>query len=137
VPAWLSEEWLEDLTALADSRPPVPGVTATVSVAITTGRSSQVSYHWRYVDGVPGEGALGAADDADLTLLISSEDAGTVMSGEVSPSVAYMRGRLKPSGEGGLVLAWLASTTTDEYRKWRSHADSVLGSGSSPRQPRS
>jgi hypothetical protein len=118
---------LQGVADLADSRPPVPGISGTVSVSITIGRRDQVAYHWSYRDGVPGEGRVGAAPDAQLTLLASSDDAKTLMSGEVEPSVAYMRGRLKASGDGALLLAWLESTATDRYREWRSHAESVLG----------
>ena len=123
---WLSEEWLQGLADLADSRPPVPGITGTVSVAITIGRRDQVAYHWSYRDGVPGDGGVGAAADAQLALLAANDDAAALMSGEVEPSVAYMRGRLKASGDGALLLAYLESTATDQYREWRSHAASVL-----------
>jgi hypothetical protein len=137
VAGWLSEEWLQGLADLAGSRPAVPGISATVSVAITIGRRDQVAYHWRYRDGVPGEGGVGAAADAELTLLASSDDAAAMMSGEVEPSVAYMRGRLKASGDGALLLAWLESTATDRYREWRSHAESVLGPGPQALTPKS
>jgi SCP-2 sterol transfer family len=124
---WLSEEWLQGLAELAGSRPPVPGISGTVSVAITIGRRDQVAYYWSYRDGVPGQGGVGTAADAQLILAAGNDDAASLMSGEVEPSVAYMRGRLKASGDGAMLLAWLESTATDQYRKWRSHAESVLG----------
>jgi hypothetical protein len=40
------------------------------------------------------------------------------LTGEMTPSVAYMRGRLKATGDGQLLLELLKSSTTDGYRTW-------------------
>ena len=56
---------------------------------------------------------------ADLALVITHADARPVAAGEVEPSVAYMRGRLKATGDGALLIGLLASTATEEYRAWR------------------
>ena len=61
-------------------------------------RDASVGYHWSYRDGVPGDGGVGGVADADLALTITRADAGAVASGEVEPSVAFMRGRLKATG---------------------------------------
>jgi hypothetical protein len=119
VAEWLSDEWLKEVADLAGARPPVAGANGTVSLAITIGRRDEVSYHWSYRDGVPGDGGVGAVADADLMLTITRDDAQAVASGEVEPSVAFMRGRLKASGDGALLLGVLASTATDSYRDWR------------------
>src|SRR5580704_12592901 len=116
---WLSEEWLQEVAARAGSRPSVPGVTGTVSVAVTGGPHGDAVYHWSYRDGIPGDGASGAAGAADLALVIPYADARPVAAGEVEPSVAYMRGRLKATGDGALLLGLLASTATEDYRQWR------------------
>jgi hypothetical protein len=60
-------------------------------------------------------------------MTISSDDARAVAAGEMEPSVAYMRGRLKASGDGGLLLGWLASTATSEYAEWRRKVESAVG----------
>jgi hypothetical protein len=119
VPEWLSDEWLKEMVALASARPRVEGANGTVSVAITEKRTGDVSYHWSYQDGAPGHGGIGTAPDSDLTLTIGRADAEAVANGDIEPSVAYMRGRLKASGDGGLLLGLLASTTTDAYGVWR------------------
>jgi hypothetical protein len=119
VAPWLSEEWVEHVAAEAGARPPVPGANGTVSLAIGDKRGSEVAYHWSYRDGIPGEGGVGGVADADLVLTITRADAEAVASGEVEPSVAFMRGRLKATGSGALLLGLLASTATDSYRGWR------------------
>jgi hypothetical protein len=121
VPEWLSDEWLKELVASTSARPQVPGANGTVSMVITGGPAGDVSYHWSYRDGLPGEGAMGSAPDANLTLTIGRADAEAVAKGDVEPSVAYMRGRLKAAGDGGLLLGLLASTATEPYRTWRQH----------------
>jgi hypothetical protein len=119
VAEWLSEEWLKDMVAAAGTRPPVEAANGTISVTITGGPAGEVAYHWSYRTGIPGDGGIGAMATADLILTIGHADARTVATGEVDPSVAYMRGRLKASGDGALLLGWLASTATDDYRQWR------------------
>jgi hypothetical protein len=122
VPEWLSEEWLKEVAALAASRPPAAGLSGTVSVAVSIARGKEVAYHWSYRDGAPGEGGMGPVPDAHLVLTIGRDDARSIWTGEVEPSVAYMRGKLKASGDGALLLGLLESTATDAYRKWRQHA---------------
>jgi hypothetical protein len=116
---WLSDEWLKEVADLAGSRPPLSGANGTVSVSVGPGKGRDVAYHWRYRDGMPGEGGVGAAADADVALTIERADAWAVLHGEVAPSVAYMRGRLKASGDGGLLLDLLKSTATEAYEHWR------------------
>ena len=121
MPEWLSDEWLKELVASTSARPQVAGANGTVSMVITAGPAGEVSYHWSYRDGVPGDGGIGSAPDANLTLTIGRADAEAVAKGDVEPSVAYMRGRLKAAGDGGLLLGLLASTATKAYRDWRQH----------------
>ncbi len=123
---WLSEVWLKEVAAQAGARPQVSGANGTVSVAITGAPGGEVSYHWSYRDGLPGDGGVGSVPDASLLLTIAYSDAQAVASGEVEPSVAFMRGRLKASGDGGLLLGVLRSTATDNYRDFRQR---VVGDG--------
>ena len=79
--------------------------------------------------GCPGAGGVGVAADADLALTIDRDDAWTVLTGEVEPSVAFMRGRLKATGDGGLLLELLESTTTGGYQGWRQQAEGLTEGG--------
>jgi putative sterol carrier protein len=71
------------------------------------------------------EGGSGALPDADLELTASGADALAVINGEVEPSVAFMRGRLKASGSGRLLLGFLRSTATPEFEKWRQQVEAL------------
>ncbi|MGH9054320.1 MAG: SCP2 sterol-binding domain-containing protein [Acidimicrobiales bacterium] len=118
MPAWFDEQWVAEVSGLAGSRPRAPGATGAVAVSVAGG-PREVQYHWSYQGGVPGNGAAGACPGADLVLSIAAADAMAVLAGEVEPSVAYMRGRLKAAGDGALLLAFLASTAGAEYVAWR------------------
>lgn len=121
----LSEEWAAAAAGSVDRLPPVLGASGVVSLTVTGPARREVSVSWRYDDGtpvaVPGQvgSAGGSADGVDLVFTITSADAAQVISGEVDPSVAFMRGRLKASGDGALLLGFLESTTSRAFDTWR------------------
>lgn len=116
---WLSPEWAESAAGLHGLLPEVPGANGSVVLSVLTGPRKEVAIHWRYAGGQVEGGGPGAPEGADLTLSLAAADAADVVSGRVEPSVAFMRGRLKASGDGGLLLAFLRSTTTDGFVRWR------------------
>jgi hypothetical protein len=116
---WPDEEWAASLAAATDGLPEVEGVSGTVLLKFTGGTRKEISVHWSYQDGAPRIGAVGPAADADLEFTLAAPDASDVISGAVEPSVAFMRGRLKASGDGGLLLAFLRSTTSEGFAAWR------------------
>jgi hypothetical protein len=75
-----------------------------------------------------GPGPLLTADEgeADLTLTIGTDEARLVRDGELEPSVAFMRGRLKSTGDNALllrILAWSATPAfADELAGWSKEA---------------
>lgn len=95
--------------------PPLEGVTATVALQVNGVGGGDRSVIGRWVEGRPVE-AAGA--EARVTFSISAADAEEVASGRLSPSVAFMQGRLKTSGDPGLVIAILAATATPAFEQW-------------------
>lgn len=59
----------------------------------------------------------GCEGEPDLTITMSTEDAHQVKDGQLEPSVAYMQGKLKSTGDNALLLRILAWTTTPEFAK--------------------
>ena len=116
---WLSPEWLDAAAGMYGSLPDVPGATGSVNLAFVVAPRKEVAIHWRYDDGRPVEGATGVVPEPDLALSMAAADAADVVSGRVEPSVAFMRGRLKAAGDGGLLLAFLESTTAPAFEQWR------------------
>jgi putative sterol carrier protein len=118
----LGDEWASEAADAVSLLPDAPGLSGTVSFAVTegTGRKRQeAGFHWRYHEGKPVDGAAGVDADADLVLLIAGDDAVDLLSGQVEPSVSFMRGRLKASGDGGLLLGFLRATTDAKFESWR------------------
>ncbi len=120
-----SPEWAEEAAALWSLLPPAPGGEGTVCLAISTAPRREVSLHWRYEGGRVVDGGAGAAPEPTLSLTLTAADAPDVLSGRVEPSVAFMRGRLKASGDGSLLLAFLSSTSTEGFSEWRKRVDSL------------
>jgi hypothetical protein len=76
---------------------------------------SQWSWRWASDGPEPGSLAPGCDGEPDLTLALSPDDARSVRDGELAPSVAFMQGRLKTTGDNGLLLRVLAWTATPAF----------------------
>lgn len=123
-----SDEWAAQAAELWPLLPPARGASGVVSFGILVAPRREVAFHWRYSDGEVvggGTGAAPAAESSTVALTLSVADAGEVLSGSVTPSVAFMRGRLKTAGENGLLLAFLASTEAAEFDIWRARLTSL------------
>lgn len=114
-----SAEWAEAAAPLTELLPDVPGANGTVSLAVSGGRRQEAGFHWNYDAGKATSGTAGIDTTADLVLLLATADAADVLKGAVEPSVAFMRGRLKASGDGGLLLGFLKSSIDPAFSKWR------------------
>ncbi len=127
MPATYTAEWAAEAAELWSLLPAAPGAEGTVSLAVATAPRREVAFHWRYQDGRPVGGGAGTGGEPDLALTLGAGDAPEVLSGRVEPSVAFMRGRLKASGNGSLLLAFLASTASDGFEGWRSRVEALAG----------
>ena len=130
--SWLTQEWAEGVAALTPGLPPVPGASGSVSLSVSGGARKEVHVRWAYEDGVADRGAPTTRPEADLVLTLASRDAVDVFSGAVEPSVAFMRGRFKAAGDGGLLLGFLESTLTAAFDAWRRDVAALAGETSAP-----
>lgn len=115
----MSAEWADAAAPLTELLPDVPGAAGSVSLAVSGGRRQEAGFHWSYDAGKARSGIAGIDGAADLVLLLAAPDAIDVLKGDVEPSVAFMRGRLKASGDGGLLLGFLKSTVDPAFSNWR------------------
>lgn len=129
MPDLASPEWAEEVGTLWPLLPEAPGAEGTVSLAFGSAPRREVAVHWRYAGGRPVEGGRGTGGDPQLSLTLGPADVQDVLSGTVPADVAFMRGRLKASGEGGLLLAFLASTSAPAFEEWRTRVAGVAGAG--------
>jgi hypothetical protein len=74
---------------------------------------AQWSCQWS-ADG-PGPVTTGSEGEPDLTLTLGTADAWSVKDGQLEPSVAFMQGRLKTSGDNALLLRVLSWSATPAF----------------------
>jgi SCP-2 sterol transfer family len=130
--SWLTQEWADEVAGLTPGLPPVPGASGSISLTVSAGARKEVHLRWAYEEGVAGDGDPTSRPEADLVLTLTGQDAVEVFSGTVEPSVAFMRGRLKAAGDGGLLLGFLESTSTTAFQAWRRGVAAVAVETSAP-----
>jgi putative sterol carrier protein len=101
----VAEGWLDGWVG----RGRAPGGSGAVQVTVTGLADGDASWQVRVDDGVVVEVAPGAPARADLTLSVPAAVAHDVASGALTPSAAFMQGRMKTAGDLGLVLDVLAA----------------------------
>ena len=113
-------EALRQAVELGSELPGAPGVSGTVVLVLPGQPEGDRVSATVWADGRPVDVLDSPPAVADLTLTLAAEEAGAVALGQLTPSVAYMQGRLKTAGDNRLLLAVLAATTTPAFARWRS-----------------
>jgi SCP-2 sterol transfer family len=111
---FLSEDWVSLQRELGAALPPRPGVSARVQFTVT-GAPGEVVYWLAWEDGRVVDGGLGPDPAADVMLTTPRALAAELAAGRVEPSVAFMQGRMKTSGDQAALLRVLAVTATPEF----------------------
>lgn len=111
------DEWLRVSAAAFDASLVAPSESATIGLTILGGASGDVVTQWRIADNTLSAGLQ--EGESDLALTIPAKDAALVVDGELEPSVAYMQGRLKASGDMALLLRLLRASESPAFKSWR------------------
>jgi putative sterol carrier protein len=119
VAKWLSQDWLDESTRLAESQPERPGATARLQYVITGGPDGEVKYYWIVEDGHLVENRLGELADAEVTLTETYDDAMRMQKGELDVNAAFMQGRIKVDGDVGKLMALLPITMSPEFGQFQ------------------
>ena len=99
--AALSDEWVAALVSATAARTPVDGLDGVVTLAI--GKTTRVTIE------IVGGQVTGQTDgDGDVEVPFTKAQLSAWSEGDLVPSVAYMKGDLKPVGATGPFLALLA-----------------------------
>jgi hypothetical protein len=110
-PTFLSQEWLDAwrvvMAAVDDEDGPRP--TARVAVTVPGAPGGDAVFGFVLLDGGVVEAGTGPLAEPDVNLTAPHALAVEMARGDVTPSAAYMQGRLKTAGDPGRlldVLAW-------------------------------
>jgi putative sterol carrier protein len=121
---WLSQEWLDESTRLAETQPVRPGASARLQYVVTDGPDGDIEYYWIVSDGKLIENKLGTLEDSEVTMTETYEDAMAMQKGELDANAAFMQGKVKVSGDVGKLMALLPITMSPEFHEFN---QAVLG----------
>jgi hypothetical protein len=113
---WLTQEWLDETTKMAEGQPERPGASARMQYIVTGGPDGEIKYYWVLENGKLLESKLGDLADPDIALTQTYEDAKKIQQGELDPNAAFMQGRIKVSGNMAKLMALLPLTNAPEYK---------------------
>jgi alkyl sulfatase BDS1-like metallo-beta-lactamase superfamily hydrolase len=117
MPKYLSQEWLDEGTKLAESQPDRPGASARMQYVVTGGPDGDVKYYWVLENGKLLESKIGEISDADFTLTLTYDDSVKVQKGELDANAAFMQGRMKVTGNMGKLMQLMPLTNSPEYKE--------------------
>jgi putative sterol carrier protein len=114
---FMTQEWLDEVKALAADQPERPGSSARMQYVLTGGPDGDVKYYWVLENGKLVENRLGELDDADFTMTLSYDDGIKVQQGELDANAAFMQGRMKVTGDLAKLMALMPLTNAPEYKE--------------------
>ena len=113
---FLSQEWLDMQTELAQSFPEKAGASARMQTVVTGAPDGDVSYYTVIEDGKILENKLGTDEQAEFTMTQGYDDAVKVLKGELDANAAFMQGRVKVTGNMGKLMSLMPLTQSPEYK---------------------
>jgi len=113
---WLSKEWFEEASKLAEGQPERPGATASMQYVITGGPEGDIKYFMTIDNGHLVKQELGELPDPEVTLTMTYDDHMKVQKGELDANAAFMQGRVKVAGNMAKLMALLPLTNAPEYK---------------------
>lgn len=118
MPKYLTQEWLDEASKLAEDQPERPGATARMQYVVTdVPGEGDVQYYWVLENGKLIENKLGEIPDADFTITTTYEDSKKIQDGELDANAAFMQGRMKVTGNMGKLMSLMPLTQSPEYKE--------------------
>ncbi len=123
---WLSDEWVQASGAALADVGPIPDVEGVVAVELSGPDGG--TYWRRWAGGKVVASGSGKPEVApQVTVTLAAADARAFWKGSWSPSVAFMQGRLKMTGDMGMLLPLLAATATSAFGAPWGVVDALVG----------
>lgn len=125
---FLSEEWIAELARVGAEMPAAEGVSMSIQHEIAGAPDGKVRFHLVWTDGVLTEAALGKIAGPDISVQAKAPEALKILTGDMSPDVGYMQGRLKVDGDHRRLLIDLREWRAGEaYQGLWSHMADITG----------
>lgn len=115
---WLTQEWLDESTRLAETQPVRPGASARLQYVVIDGPDGDIVYYWIVSDGKLIENRLGTLEDSEVTMTETYDDAMAMQKGELDANAAFMQGKVKVTGDVGKLMALLPITMSPEFHEF-------------------
>ncbi len=112
----LTQEWLDRQQEETEALEPRTGASASIQYDVTGGPDGPVSFHTRLENGRISENCVGTDDEADFTMVMPFDEFVAVARGDADPTVGFMQGRVKVTGNIGRMLSVLPATTSEPWR---------------------
>jgi len=113
---FLTQEWLDLQTNLAQDFPERPGASARMQYKVSGAPDGDVTFHTVIDNGKILENALGEDDQAEFTMAVSYDDFCKVNKAELDANAAFMQGRIKVTGNMGKLMSLMPLTQSAEYK---------------------
>ena len=113
---YLTQEWLDLQTELAQSFPEKPNATARMQTVVTGAPDGDVSYYTIIENGKIIENKLVTDEQAEFTMTQGYDDSVKVLKGELDANAAFMQGRVKVTGNMGKLMSLMPLTQSPEYK---------------------
>jgi hypothetical protein len=133
MPKYLSQEWFDEFRTVAgELLPDRPGASLRVQYLATGGPDGDLHYYWILEDGKLVEARLGTLEDAQCTITSTYENAVRMQQGEITPTNAFMKGKMKVKGNLGKMMSLMPITHSPE---WASVEEKVRATPSGEKPP--
>lgn len=122
---FLSDEWIDELSARGGDQPVVAGATIICQHEIAGAPDGKVRFYAVWTDGQLTEVAKGKHGGPDCMIVAKASDALDVLRGVKQLEVAFMQGRVKIDGDYRRLLVDLRAWRTSEAHRalWNAMAD--------------
>jgi len=113
---YLTQEWLDLQTELAQTFPEKPGASARMQYVIQGAPEGDVKHYSVIENGKILENSLGEDPEAEFTLTQTYDDAVRVLKGELDANTAFMQGKVRVTGNMGKLMSLMPLTQSPEYK---------------------
>lgn len=113
---YLTQEWFDEFVTLAQDQPARAGATVNVQYHVAGAPEGDLEYYWVVDEGKVVEAKIGSISDPDFVIKMSYEDSARMQQGELDAAFAFMRGKMKVSGNMAKMMKLMPIQKAPEWK---------------------